>query len=169
MPLIRRVHYAALSVAILLFLFSAGALLRPAHAEDTSILTIELLDGTRKSLSLSDMDRFPQVEIRTATPWHQGLQIFSGPSLHAVLAAFDLTGATILAKAINNYESLLETAQTTPDYPILATRQNGTPMTVRDKGPVFIIFPYDRLGHEDKALLRQSVWQLTVLTQIQDL
>jgi len=169
MPLIRRVHYAALSVALLLFLFSAGAWLRPAHAADAPILTIELLDGTRKSLSLPDMDRFPQVEIRTATPWHTGVQIFSGPSLHAVLAAFDLAGATVLARAINNYESLLETARITPDYPILATRQNGMAMTVRDKGPVFIIFPYDRLGHEDKALLRQSVWQLSILTQIQNL
>jgi len=172
MPIMRGVRGASsavLSVAVFLFLLAGAVLMRPAHAEDSPILTISFQDGTRKVLSLQDMDRFPQIEIRTTTPWHAGVQTFSGPSLLAVLAAFDLARATILARAINNYETLLETAQITPDYPILATRQNGETMTVRDKGPIFVIFPYDRLGHQDKALLRQSVWQLSTLTQIPDL
>ena len=47
---------------------------------------------------------------------------------------------------------------------IIAVRQNGRPMSIRDKGPLWIVFPYDadpKLVTDD--YLNRSVWQLRTL------
>ena len=52
-------------------------------------------------------------------------------------------------------------------WPIIATRFDGNPFSVRENGPLWLIFPYDR----DEEFRRDriyavSVWQLVQITEM---
>ena len=51
------------------------------------------------------------------------------------------------------------------DAPIIATRINGKPFTIKEKGPLWVVFPYDR-GPEFRTETNYavSVWQLTEIS-----
>jgi hypothetical protein len=47
------------------------------------------------------------------------------------------------------------------DGPLLATLANGEPMSVRDKGPVWMLFPYDDVAaYRTEQTYARSIWQL---------
>jgi len=135
----------------------------PAAVASEPILTLEALDGSTRELTLKDLDALPQVTIRTKTPWHQGEQVFVGPALLTLIRSHKIDGKLLLAEAINDYHALIPTDELTMQYPILATRRNGKTMSVRDKGPIFIIYPYSSMGKAQARILSQSVWQLVRL------
>ncbi|GGD41391.1 molybdopterin-dependent oxidoreductase [Aureimonas glaciei] len=95
------------------------------------------------------------------TPWTPGKTTFSGPLLRAVLSAVGAQGKTIRLVALNDYAADIPLEDATDLDTILATRMDGKLMSVRDKGPVFLIYPFD----QDPALYNEkyfsrSVWQI---------
>lgn len=100
-------------------------------------------------------------EVNTTTPWHSGVIRFEGVLLRAVLGMVEARGNNLLAIAHNEYSATLPASDAARYDVILAMKQNGTTMTLRDKGPLFIIYPFD----SDKSLQNdmtyiRSVWQL---------
>ena len=107
----------------------------------------------------------PQPRLVTRTPWHKGLQTFTGPLLRDVLAQAGATGHHLHATALNDYRIELPLADIQNFDVVLARLHNGEPMRVRDMGPLFIVYPYDsdeRLRHD--RYYSRSVWQLRSLT-----
>jgi len=50
------------------------------------------------------------------------------------------------------------------DNALIATRLNGDTMHPRDKGPLWVVFPYsDGSEFQTEAIYAQSVWQLNRL------
>jgi hypothetical protein len=158
------------SVHVLMFLatlFVAMLAWHSARAEETMILTLEQADGAVAPVSytMDQLDAMPQAEITTKTPWYDEAHTFSGPRLTDVLAAAKMSGETITATALNDYAADLPVADAAAYNVILATRLDGAPMPLRDKGPIFIIYPYDTsaaLQHD--VYYTRSVWQLQRLT-----
>ena len=100
-------------------------------------------------------------EIETTTDWTQGVQRFSGPKLADVLAAADVLGGELSAAAINDYTVAIPRDFAERHGAMLALSMNGRPMSVRGKGPIWLVFPRD----DDEALQRTEVnaywiWQL---------
>lgn len=94
------------------------------------------------------------------TPWTEGQVEFSGPFLREILKAAGAKGANLKIKALNDYAADVPAEDAELDT-ILATKMNGKPMSVRDKGPLMLVYPFD----EDKALYNEkyfgrSVWQI---------
>jgi hypothetical protein len=86
---------------------------------------------------------------------------FEGVPIRAVLALVEARGSSLLAIAHNEYSATLPVSDVTRHNVILAMKANGETMTLRDKGPLFVIYPFD----SDKALqtdifYARSVWQL---------
>lgn len=109
----------------------------------------------------SMLEQIGFTEVKTATPWHSGVMRFDGVLLRSVLAMVESRGSTLLATAHNEYSAMLPVSDAARYDVILATKLNGEVMTLRDKGPLFIIYPFD----SDKALQTdmtyiRSVWQL---------
>jgi hypothetical protein len=81
-----------------------------------------------------------------------------------VLAAVKASGSVVKAVAINDYAISIPVADTTKHKVIVARLLDDKPMAVRDKGPLFVVYPFD-----DNAVLRSSVyyersiWQLKAL------
>lgn len=105
-----------------------------------------------------------EVTFATSTPWTQGVQTFTGVPLKAVMAHLGVQGGMLKATAVNDYAVEIPVADAVENGPILAYFLNGAPMSVRENGPLWIIYPYDQ--HEEyqaEVIFSRSIWQLTSL------
>jgi hypothetical protein len=98
---------------------------------------------------------------RTSTPYTEGVQEFRGVPLRRLLDAVGARGARATATALNDYRAELPLSDADLPGVLLATERNGVPMPVRDKGPLWLIYPLD----SDPRLQRREtyakmVWQL---------
>jgi hypothetical protein len=99
-------------------------------------------------------------EATVETPWMKGMTTFSGPYLRSVLDAAGATGGSLKISALNDYSAEIPFEDAKLDT-ILATRMSGKLMSVRDKGPMFLIYPFD-LDHGlyNEKYFNRSVWQI---------
>lgn len=110
------------------------------------------------------LEQLPQTKIVTDTPWTEGKHVFEGVLLKVLLEQVGASGHKLVAKALNDYnaEIVLESLS---DYPILlAIKADGTFMRVRDKGPIWIIYPLSDYAELDTGEHHEDmVWQLNSL------
>lgn len=100
----------------------------------------------------------------TSTPWTDGTVKFEGVWARDLLEAVGATGDKVVAVALNDYQVEIPLAELTSQNVLLALKMNGTYMRVRDKGPVWIIYPQSRNGDlQDMATRVKMVWQLNRL------
>jgi hypothetical protein len=110
---------------------------------------------------LAALQALPKSSFVTATMWTEGEQTFEGVSLHSLLDMLDVTSGKVLASAINDYRIEIPLADITPEAPIIAYLRNGEEMTVRDKGPLWIVYPYDSdPQYQSEVVFSRSIWQL---------
>ena len=95
------------------------------------------------------------------TPWTTGKVTFSGPFLRAVLEEAGAGGSRLIVKALNDYSVDVPMEDAKDIDTILATKMDGKPMSIRDKGPLFLIYPFDQNPdlYNEKYFSR-SVWQI---------
>lgn len=119
------------------------------------------VDGTLQ-LDQDQLAALPQTRFTTSTTWTAGTPTFQGVLLKDLIASVGATGGTITLKAINDYAITMPVADVATDAPLLAWLQDGKPMALRDKGPVWMVYPYDsdeRFRTEETY--SRSIWQLT--------
>lgn len=145
----------------------------PSFALDTpsgrTVLTISGAIGLKNAGEVARFDMkmieaLPQHSFTTRTPWFDRPVQFTGPLLADVLAAVKAQGGSIRASAINDYTITIPMADASAYQVIVARLLDGKPMAVRDKGPLFVIYPFD----SDAALrtsvyYERSIWQLKSL------
>ena len=115
----------------------------------------------RADFDLAMLDALPQHSFVTGTPWFKSARKFSGPLLRELLAAVGAQGQTLVAVALNDYKVEIP-LDDVRRYPVLlATRLDDEPMRVRDKGPLFIIYPFDASADlRSERYYSRSAWQL---------
>lgn len=150
--MIRPIVHAAVLVA---------TLASPLAAQHAPALQLTSQDGAVSAFTLSDLDAMAQETVVTTTIWTEGVVTFTGPALSTVLEAAGIEGNTLTLIALNDYAIEMPAPGDEDTYPIVATRLDGAPMSVRDKGPYWIVFPYDS-GPEfqTETIYAQSIWQL---------
>ncbi len=85
---------------------------------------------------------------------------FSGPLLRTVLDVAGASGTTLHTVALNDYVVDIP-ASDAADLPVMvATRQDGEPMSVADYGPLRLIYPTDDYDLDDATYLPRWIWQL---------
>jgi hypothetical protein len=120
--------------------------------------------GTKAPLAfdLEALDALPQTRFRTTTPWHQGIVEFSGVALKDLVAFAGIEARQLQLIALNDYAVDADLAELIAADALLATRQNGQPLPVTDKGPVFVVFPFDERSElKHQTFYSRAVWQLT--------
>lgn len=99
--------------------------------------------------------------ITTTTIWTEGVQNFTGVPLHVFVESLGLTEGTLLASAVNDYTIQFPVADALQAGPMIAYLLNGEPMSVRDKGPLWIVYPYDsNPDFQSEIAYSRSIWQL---------
>jgi hypothetical protein len=99
--------------------------------------------------------------IDTTTPWHQGTVRFEGVPLARLMQIVGAEGDRVSVVALNDYSSEIPMEDFAKYGVILALKRDGEYMPVRDKGPLFVIYPYDsspELKHQ--KFYSRSVWQV---------
>lgn len=121
-------------------------------------------DHKSATFDLDMLDALPQESFQTTTIWTEGEITFSGPPLLALLDSLGLTAESITAQALNDYNVELLPDTLDAQYPIIATRMNGETFSIRDGGPLWLVFPYDKdEKYRQEDIFAQSIWQLTKL------
>lgn len=101
-------------------------------------------------------------DIDTHTIWTEGVQQFSGVPLKALADAVGISGGTLTAIAVNDYATDIPYSDVADDSALLALMRNGEPMSVRDKGPIWLVYPFDSDARfRAETYNARSIWQLT--------
>jgi hypothetical protein len=120
-----------------------------ANADGAAVFDLAMLDAMARRTTTAE------------TPWFDKAHSFEGTLLSAVLDAAGATGRALRVQAINGYEAVIP-MEDVAAYPIiLATRIDGKELSVRDKGPLFVIYPFD--DHPElynEVYFNRSVWQV---------
>lgn len=161
----RHIVIFAMAVAALLSAGAAGAESLPAPA-DKPILTISgQIDTTNKD-NTAQFDRamlesIGMETIETNTPWYNGPVKFEGVSLDKLMKRVGAKGERAVFVALNDYSSEIPMEDFSKYNVILALKRNGEYMPVRDKGPLFVIYPFDSKPElKNQTFYGRSVWQV---------
>jgi hypothetical protein len=66
--------------------------------------------------------------------------------------------------AVNDYKVDISQSRIEDNAPIIANRMNGAPFSIRDKGPLRVVFPFDQSErYQTEEIYSLSIWQLTQL------
>lgn len=139
-----------------------------ANAQDTSniLLTVSgnIGEDGDAHFDRAALEALATETVRTSTPWTEGVQEFQAIPLETLLDHVGAKGSTLSAVALNDYAADVPIEDSIEAGGFIAVRQNGKPMSIRDKGPLWILFPYDRNPKlTTDAYLNRSVWQLRSL------
>lgn len=159
----------ALSVVTTLFFASSGAAEAPVVPQGAVVLTVS--EPAKNQTTQFDMDMLMDIDsttVQTTTIWTEGEQIFEGVSLNALMDQLGVTEGNILATAINDYTVEIPVSDAVDGGPIIAYRMNGNVMSVRDKGPLWVIYPYDsNAAYRSEVIYSRSIWQLDRIVIVQ--
>ncbi|MEZ8859266.1 hypothetical protein [Vibrio sp. 10N.247.311.51] len=107
-----------------------------------SELTVFDHSGKKHALSREQLLTLPQTEITTILPWVEGLTVYSGVTLQTVLENMDLPiSPQVTFVALNDYKIAVPKEDFDTYEPIIAIKKNGEFMSVRQKGPYWLIYP----------------------------
>lgn len=118
-------------------------------------------DGQTIELDFAGLEALGLTTIETSTIWTEGTQVFEGVELDTLINALEISSGTIRAVALNDYTVEIPVSDAIEGGPILAIKRNSVPMSVRDKGPVWVIYPYDASAkYRTEVIYSRSIWQL---------
>lgn len=118
------------------------------------------MDGTAQ-FDLEMLEALDATTFETTTIWTKGEHSFTGVSLSVLVDRLGLEGETLRATAINDYAIDIPLTDAVEGGPIVAYRMDGDIMSVRDKGPLWIVYPYDaNADYRTEVVYSRSIWQL---------
>ena len=100
----------------------------------------------------------------TTTPWFTGPVEFKGVPLADLMETVGASGTEVEAVALNDYKASIPIEDFSKYHVLLALKRDGEYMPVRDKGPLFIVYPYDE--HDElqaQKFYSRSAWQVKEL------
>jgi hypothetical protein len=168
--LCRKLSIPALLASCIAVSGSANGAVCPESSLGVTLLVVDGDIGAgardcRVSIDLEWLESLPQVSFATSTPWTKGVLVFTGPTLTSVLQSLQAGPGDIVGHAANQYSATITRYYIADDAPIIATRIDGRPFSLRENGPLWIIYPFDRQARYPlDEVMRQSIWQLESLT-----
>ena len=152
----------------LAFAGQAAAALLPQPSERPILTVSGKIANTNKG-DAAQFDR-PMLEalgmsgFETTTPWYKGPVAFEGVPMDVLMRHVGAEGQRVIAIALNDYASEIPLEDFRKYNVILALKRDGEYMPVRDKGPLFIVYPFDSdPALKSRTFYGRSVWQVAKL------
>jgi len=153
--------FAILASVSILLASNASAQSTTSPTGDAVLIVTGAVDQTPTVFDLEMLMALDATVIETTTIWTEGDQVFQGVALNVLLDALGVTEGTLLAKAINDYTVEIPVSDAVPGGPIIAYKLNDATMSVRDKGPLWVVYPYDSSPeYRSEVIYSRSIWQL---------
>ena len=122
--------------------------------------TMSVTDQKRIEFDKKMLMELEQFSIKTKTPWTESADVYKGPLLRSLLEKLDIKAENITISALNDYKAVVPVSDAYEYDVILATEVNGKAMNIRDKGPIFILYPFDQNPSlKNEVIYNRSVWQ----------
>lgn len=139
-----------------------------AAGADEVILTVRQVDAKGAVVKSTDFT-MAQIEalglrtMTTSTPWTKGATVFDGVPLAKVIGdTRSLSDIKIIA--LNDYAAAVPVGDFARYDVLLATRMAGRAIPVRDKGPLWSIYPLDeRPEINNQRFHARMVWQIRTI------
>lgn len=131
------------------------------------VLTLAGAIGRTNAGAEAQFDRpmllaLPQRLVVTGTRWTDGVHRFEGPLLRDLLALVAAEGSRLELQALNDYVALMPVSDSETYGVILALTMDGEPLSRRDKGPIWVVYPRDQEAVPDTEIVNSRwVWQLS--------
>ena len=110
------------------------------------------------------LEKMGMVTIETTTPWYKGPMKFEGVPMEKLMADVGAKGQRVVAYALNDYTTEIPMEDFGKYHAILALKRNGEYMPVKDKGPLFVVYPYDSEAElKSQIFYSRSAWQVARL------
>ena len=142
---------------------AAGA---AAAAEDI-ILSVDgkTAGGVQVEFTRTQLEGLGTQVTETSTPWYDGRTTFEGVPLGRLMETVGATGDVAFVVALNNYTTEIPLQDFAEHGVILALKRDGQYMAVSDKGPLFVIYPFDDKPElKDALYYARSAWQVRRIT-----
>ncbi|MFO1069677.1 MAG: oxidoreductase [Geminicoccaceae bacterium] len=110
------------------------------------------------------LDSLGHAELETVTPWTDGMQRFAGVPALRLVEALGSRASRLETRALNDYAVAIPRSDL-ESYPVLlATHRDGAPLPVRERGPIWVVYPWSQYPELDRRIYRQrSIWQLVAV------
>lgn len=136
-----------------------------APAEDVVLkVTGDINITNGDGAALFDVDMLKELgvqEIETSTIWTEGKNVFEGVKLSDLVEAIGVSDGDLRLYAVNDYSIVIPVSEILDSPAILAYKLNGKRMSLRDKGPLWVIYPYDSSEiYQTEVYYARSIWQL---------
>ena len=126
------------------------------------LITLVGRDGTTTELSEAAYFALPQYAIATENEYLEGMNCYQGPLGRDVVALLGLMpDDTITLTAMNDYQVEIPYAHLAEYDVIFATAVNGERLSLRDKGPIWVVYP-----QSDNAILQDTVYGTYMIWQL---
>ena len=103
-------------------------------------------------------------ELRTWTPWTVGEPVFEGVLAKAIMDRVGAQGTSVRATALNDYEVTIPVSDFSSYRVLVAMYQDGQELTKRERGPLWIVYPWTEHPElDDRPTRQKSIWQLVHL------
>ncbi|MCJ8332877.1 MAG: oxidoreductase [Epibacterium sp.] len=140
------------------------ALLMPGVAISEGTVLSVRAEGSVHDYTLAQLRALGEVKVQTTTIWTEGEQHFVGVPLRSLMAGLGIHSGTVTASAVNDYAVVIPLADASATAPIIAYERNGATMSLREKGPLWVIYPYDSdPAYRTEETYSRSIWQLNRL------
>lgn len=107
------------------------------------------------------LDQLPRDTISTHTPWNEGKHTYTGFQAEEFFELLGIEGENLRIIAMNDYMIDIPVQDFIEVGAIFATHMDGVPMTVRNKGPIMIIYPFDEKPElKNESYYGKSIWQV---------
>ncbi len=110
------------------------------------------------------LEAMPTATIETMTPWTDGVTKFEGPLASDIMKRVGATGSRVKATAANDYSVEIPVSDFAAYRVILAMKMNGEILRTRNKGPLWVIYPWsERAELRTEIVYGRSIWQIKEL------
>jgi len=164
-----KVYRIILTSCMLLLVSAAQAITLPDPQGKVILVIGGKITNTGKDGKTVRLDRqmltdIGIVESTTATPWAKKEENYTGPLLRQVLEYVGARGA-IMRVQWRNKHTVLPISDAYNYSLLLAMDVNGKPVDSREKGPLFLLYPVEKIpGLDTTALQNRSLSQVESIT-----
>lgn len=126
-----------------------------------ALLTFQRAGAEDRAITRADLEAMPRHVIETGTPWQDGRSRFEGVKMSDFFRRMGLDKGSVMVAGIDGYVAEFPVEEGDRFDVILADRKDGKALSVREQGPLFIIYNFDaEKGRIGEAQNTRSVWQV---------